>query len=73
MDKVYKVINYVKNVLNKPTNYKEFSITSRGVKMRNPIDRNGLWIGWTTEETANHLASIHLPPIEGGKNYCGKK
>jgi len=70
MDKVSKVINYVKSILNKPKPdvYKEFSITSRGVKMRNPIDRNGLWIGWTAEEVANHLGSI-----SGGNNQLGKK
>lgn len=71
MQKVSSFINYVKNVFNKPKEYKDFFITSRGVKMRNPIDRNGLWIGWTAEETINHLASIHLP--KGGNNHSGKK
>jgi len=69
MDKVFNVISYVKNIFYKPPPkvYKEFFITSRGVKMRNPIDKNGLWIGWTAEETANHLATIHLPPQSGKK------
>jgi hypothetical protein len=66
MDKVFSVISRIKNIFNKPT-YKEFFITSRGVKMRNPIDKNGLWIGWTVEETANHLSTIHLPPQSGKK------
>jgi hypothetical protein len=69
MNKVFSVISYIKNVFNKPPPkvYKESFITTRGVKMRNPIDKNGLWIGWTAEETANHLASIHLPPQSGKK------
>jgi len=66
MNKVFSVISYIKKIFNKPPS-KEFFITSRGVKMRNPIDKNGLWIGWTAEETVNHLASIHLPPQSGKK------
>jgi hypothetical protein len=66
MDKVSSLINRIKNILNKPIN-KDYFITSRGVKMRNPIDKNGLWIGWTAEETASHLASIRLPPQSGKK------
>lgn len=60
MDKVFSVISRIKNILNKPKTHvdKGYFITSVGVKMRNPIDKNGLWIGWTAEETANHLASI---------------
>jgi hypothetical protein len=69
MDKVFSIISRVKNIFNKPTfkEYKEFFITSRDIKMRNPIDKNGLWIGWTAEETVNHLSTIHLPPQSGKK------
>lgn len=67
MDKVFSVISRIKNILNKPITQvnKDYFITSVGVKMRNPIDKNGLWIGWTVEETVNHLASI--------KSQSGKK
>jgi hypothetical protein len=34
-------------------------VTSLGVRMRKPFDKNGMWIGWTAEETAEHLASIN--------------
>lgn len=69
MNKVSSFINRIKNILNKPITQvnKDYFITSAGVKMRNPIDKNGLWIGWTAEEIANHLASIHLPPQSGKK------
>jgi len=33
-------------------------VTSLGVRMRKPIDKNGMWIGWTAEEVAEHLASV---------------
>lgn len=66
MNKVSSIISYIKNIFSKPPP-KDFFITTRGVKMRNPINKNGLWIGWTAEETANHLASIHLPPQSGKK------
>ena len=68
MEKVSKVIKYIKIIFKEPKEYTDFFITSRGVKMRNPIDRNGLWIGWTAEEVANHLGSI-----SGGNNHSGKK
>lgn len=44
-----------------------FFYTSLGVRMRNPINKKGEWIGWTAEEVAEHLQSvrnyttIHLP------------
>lgn len=67
MDKVFSIIYRIKNILNKPITQvdKDYFITSVGVKMRNPIDKNGLWIGWTIEENVNHLASI--------KSQSGKK
>jgi hypothetical protein len=33
-------------------------ITVLGVKMRNPVDINGKWIGWTKEEVKKHLESV---------------
>jgi len=33
-------------------------VTSLGVRMRKPIDKNGMWIGWTDVETAEHLDSV---------------
>ena len=33
-------------------------VTSLGVRMRKPIDKNGLWIGWTGEEVAEHLSAV---------------
>ena len=33
-------------------------ITTLGVKMRNPMDINGKWIGWTKEEVQKHLDSV---------------
>jgi len=38
--------------------YKPTIITNLGVKMRNPVDKNGQWIGWTKDEVKNHLSSI---------------
>lgn len=37
-------------------------VTSAGVRMRNPINEKGEWIGWTAEEVAEHLSSLR-----GGK------
>jgi hypothetical protein len=34
-------------------------VTSLGVRMRKPIDKNGMWIGWTAEEVAEHLAAVN--------------
>lgn len=36
-----------------------YLVTSAGVRMRKPYDKDGKWIGWTAEETAAHLASIN--------------
>jgi hypothetical protein len=33
-------------------------VTSLGVRMRKPIDKNGMWIGWTDVEVAEHLDSV---------------
>jgi len=33
-------------------------VTSLGVRMRNPIQKNGRWIGWTENEVAAHLESV---------------
>ena len=33
-------------------------VTSFGVRMRNPINEKGEWIGWTDEEVVNHLSSL---------------
>ena len=33
-------------------------VTSLGVRMRTPIDKNGMWIGWTDVEVAEHLDSV---------------
>jgi len=33
-------------------------VTSLGVCMRKPIDKNGMWIGWTDVEVAEHLDSV---------------
>lgn len=33
-------------------------VTSLGVRMRKPIDKNGMWIGWSDVETAEHLDSV---------------
>lgn len=38
-------------------------VTSAGVRMRNPINERGEWIGWTAEEVAEHLSSLN-----GGKH-----
>jgi hypothetical protein len=35
-------------------------VTSSGVRMRKPYDKDGKWIGWTAEEIANHLANYKL-------------
>ena len=32
-------------------------ITQAGIKMRNPMTPEGLWIGWTDEEVALHYAT----------------
>jgi uncharacterized protein YfaP (DUF2135 family) len=44
-------------------NYISHTTTPLGVTMRNPIDVDGKWIGWTSEEVANHLQSVsnHYP------------
>ena len=36
---------------------KSYIVTSLGVRMRNPTDKNGKWIGWTAEEVVAHLNS----------------
>lgn len=33
-------------------------VTSFGVRMRNPINDKGEWIGWTDEEVTEHLSSL---------------
>jgi hypothetical protein len=48
-------------------NYVPYIVTSLGVRMRNPTDKDGKWIGWTGEEVAEHLQSVKtyvstLPP-----------
>ena len=32
-------------------------ITSLGVKMRKPFNKEGKWIGWTSDEVAEHLSA----------------
>jgi hypothetical protein len=34
-------------------------VTSLGVRMRKPIDKNGMWIGWTDVEVAEHFNSVN--------------
>ncbi len=33
-------------------------VTSFGVRMRNPINEKGEWIGWTDGEVTEHLSSL---------------
>lgn len=59
-------------------------ITKAGIKMRNPMTPDGLWIGWTDEEVALHLATYNndkniippkediKPPKEENNNGCGR-
>jgi hypothetical protein len=55
-------------------------ITSLGVKMRNPFNEKGEWIGWTAEEIAAHFASVNqykstIPlkePHKENKNGCDR-
>ena len=54
MQNVCKVNTVVRRVSNI---YKPYFITSLGVKMRNPINQKGEWIGWTGEEVAAHLSA----------------
>jgi hypothetical protein len=46
-----------------PDVYNTHLVTSVGVRMRNPINEKGEWIGWTNEEVAEHLSSLN-----GGKH-----
>jgi len=71
MQNVCKVNTVIRRV---STIYKPYIITSLGVKMRNPTNKEGLWIGWTGEEVAAHLsacqkykASLPPEPKENGK------
>jgi hypothetical protein len=66
MNYVYSKIKSIVKSIPKEVPKNDSIITSLGVRMRNPI-KNGLWIGWTGEEVAEHLASINrykatLPP-----------
>jgi hypothetical protein len=74
---VYHVINNIRRIigLHRPP-----IVTSAGVKMRNPYNEKGEWIGWTDEEVATHFSSIekyksiipHKEPLKENKNGCGR-
>jgi len=34
-------------------------VTSLGVRMRKPFDKNGMWIGWTDVEIAEHFNAVN--------------
>lgn len=34
-------------------------VTSLGVYMRKPIDKKGMWIGWTDVEVAEHFNAVN--------------
>lgn len=51
---VSKVTNIIRRTFNIPMPH---IITSAGVRMRNPINNKGEWIGWTDEEVAMHLST----------------
>jgi hypothetical protein len=59
-----------------PLVYVPYQTTSLGVRIRNPINRKGEWIGWTTEEVAAHLQAVRnysntLPPLpKSNGNGC---
>jgi len=54
MNGITKYIKYFNHFLS-PTHY----TTSLGVRMRNPFDKNGMWIGWTNEEVAEHFSAVN--------------
>lgn len=59
-----------------PLIYAPYQITSLGVRMRNPINEKGEWIGWTAEEVAAHLQAVRShsntlpPPPKPNGNGC---
>jgi hypothetical protein len=72
MFNVSEVINRVRRLVNLP---RTPIITSAGVKMRNPFNHKGEWIGWTENEVAAHFASIKQyksTPVKENKNGCGR-
>ena len=73
MFNVSEVINRLRRIVNLP---RTPIVTSAGVKMRNPFNHKGEWIGWTSEEVANHFSSINYfksnIPIKENKNGCGR-
>lgn len=52
-----KNVNIVKNIVK--ATYKPYIVTSLGVRMRNPINPEGLWIGWTNDEIAEHFKAVY--------------
>jgi hypothetical protein len=56
MFNVSEVINNIRRVIGLP---RTPIVTSAGIKMRSPFNHKGEWIGWTPEEVASHLSSMH--------------
>jgi hypothetical protein len=53
---IYHVVNNIRRVIGLP---KTPIVTLAGVKMQNPFNHKGEWIGWTEKEVATHLSSMH--------------
>ena len=72
------MLKYVKNVFKpfSPVIYNPYQTTSLGVRIRNPINEKGEWIGWTAEEVAAHLQAVRShsntlpPPPKPNGNGC---
>jgi hypothetical protein len=68
-------MNVVKEKIIK-TIYIPHIITSLGVRMQNPMDENGRWIGWLQRDIDKHLQSVRNyiatlpPPPKQNGNGC---
>jgi hypothetical protein len=50
------VITKIKTIVK---TYNPNIITSLGVRIRNPFDEKGYWVGWSTEEIAEHFSAVN--------------